>query len=147
MRTGAAAVESEHEIVTFLIGDQRFGIEVSDILEVNRELLWTPIPGAPDFVIGAANLRGDIVTIVDMRKILGYEERPQGLSKPVIIVSSRNELVGVLVDQIEDVLTIDPDKLESPPGNMSVIQRRSFSAVMKRDDGIIAILNLEAALA
>lgn len=146
MNENLAEVGNEREVVAFLIGDECFGIEVNDILEVNRELLWTSIPGAPPFVLGAANLRGDIVTVVDIRRILGYEEQPEGSAKPVIVVSSRNELVGIQVDQIADVLEIDPSRLEPPPENMPALQKNRISSVMKKDNGLIAILDLEATL-
>ena len=66
--------EGSTELVTFSLAGDVYGLPVEYMLEVNRGLHWTKIPGAPEFVLGAANLRGQIVTIVDLRPILDYEE-------------------------------------------------------------------------
>lgn len=147
MSEAKAAKEKLQELVTFYLEEEQFGIDVDDVLEVNRELVWTHIPGAPKIVLGAANLRGEIVTIIDIRRVLGFGQRPEGLSNPVIIVSSRNELVGILVDRIADVLEVDPAFLEPPPENMPDKLRDCIASVMKLEGGLIAVLNLETSLA
>ncbi len=144
---GLPAYESKlKELITFYLDDELFGINVSDVLEVNRDLIWTPIPGAASWILGAANLRGQIVTVLDIRPVLGYGERNDGLFNNVIIVSAKDELVGVLVDSIADVIDIQAESLQPAPKNLPGLQRRCVSAVVKQEETLIAILEIEAVL-
>jgi purine-binding chemotaxis protein CheW len=138
--------QTAQELVTFHLDHDLYGVEVEQVVEVNRDLIWTPIPGAAPYVRGAANLRGHIVTIVDLRKILDYDERPEDLAKTVIIVNSRDELVGILVDRIADVVEADRSLIESAPRNMPQTQARCLSGVLKIEGGLISLLDLNAAL-
>lgn len=134
------------ELVTFYIEEDIFGVDVEQVVEVNRDLVWTPIPGANEAVCGAANLRGHIVTILDIRKVLKYGQRPENLVKTVIIVFWRDELVGILVDKIADVDQSERDKIELPPSNLPATQSKCLSGVLKKEGRLIGILNLDQAL-
>lgn len=141
-----AEVQSIRELVTFFLDDEQFGVDVKLVLEVNRDLIWTPIPGAPGHVLGAANLRGHIVTILDIRQILHYGDRPEGASNTVLIVTANNELVGILVDRIADVIDIDGSSIQSPPKNLPSVQRGCISGVLQRDGQLLAVLNMHIVL-
>ncbi|MEW6266508.1 MAG: chemotaxis protein CheW [Thermodesulfobacteriota bacterium] len=146
MKESAAPHATPQELVTFFLDEDEYGIDVNQVIEVNRDLIWTPVPGARPYVRGAANLRGQIVTVLDIRRILNYEERPEDLANTVIVVTSRNELVGILVDRIADVIMADQQNYGTPPKNLPELQRRCISSVLKEQGQLIAILNLDEAL-
>ena len=146
MSNTAAETETFQELVTFFLDNEEFGVDVGQVVEVNRDLLWTPIPGGPAYVRGAANLRGHIVTVLDMRRIMGYGERPENLANTVIIAYMRDELVGMLVDRIADVIQAPRQNLEPPPFNLPAEKRRCIVSVLKSDTGLIGILDLDVAL-
>lgn len=134
------------ELMTFFLDEDVFGLPVEDMLEVNRNLDWTPVPGAPDYVRGAANLRGHIVTIVDLRRLLSYHQRPAGMPYCVLIVNSQGEMVGLLVDRINDVIQIPARDIEPPPANLPAHRLRFLKAVTRTEGALVAVLNLESAL-
>jgi len=134
------------EIVIFEIEDDRYGVPVERVVEVNRELVVTGIPGAVPAVRGAANLRGQIVTVLDIRQILGFPEYPEDLNPTVLIAYSRNELVGILVDSIVDVLQYDRQNIEPPPANLPTEKAERLAGVIKDPDGLISLIDLDIAL-
>jgi purine-binding chemotaxis protein CheW len=135
-----------HEIVIFEVEDDRYGIPVDRVVEVNRELVITKIPGAGPAVRGAANLRGQIVTVLDSRRILGFPDYPEDLTPTVLIAYSRNELVGLLVDSIVDVLQFDRQNIEPPPANLPTETAERLVGVMKDSEGLIGLVDLDNAL-
>jgi len=92
------------------------------------------------------NLRGKIITIIDLGKKLGLS--PAALSKDNrnIIVDSKDEQIGLLVDRINDVLIADSSKIETAPANLGGVQGVYFSGVLKTDTALIGILNIEEVL-
>ena len=146
MKAETAAASILRELVTFNLDQEEFGLDVSKVLEVNRDLVWTPVPGAKEWICGAANLRGRIVTIVNIRQRLGYEKASEQNANTVIIVSWRDELAGLLVDSIADVVEVEEGWLDPPPKNLPGAQQRRISGVYKKDDRLIAIIDLDASL-
>ena len=147
MENNGAVLKQAEEIVTFNIDEDVFGIRVEHVVEVNRDLMWTPISGASAVVLGAANLRGNVITIMDMRMILECEESSETEAATVVIIQSKDELIGVVVDHIADVIRVDPDQVEKPPMNIPVNKRRLLSGVVKGESGLVGLLDLEIALA
>jgi purine-binding chemotaxis protein CheW len=134
------------EIVIFEVEDDRYGIPVDRVVEVNRELVVTKVPGAGPAVRGAANLRGQIVTVLDIRRILGFPEFPEDMIGTVLIAYSRNELVGILVDSIVDVLQFDRQNIEPPPANLPMEKADRLVGVIKDSEGLISLIDLDIAL-
>ena len=138
--------EGSTELVTFSLAGDVYGLPVEYMLEVNRGLHWTKIPGAPEFVLGAANLRGQIVTIVDLRPILDYEENLEDRPACVLIVTSQGEIVGILVDRIDDVVVVGNKNLERPPSNLPSKRREQIAAVTKTEHGLVAVIDPKSIL-
>ncbi len=134
------------ELSTFYVGNALCGIDILKIQEINKQIDVTNVPQAPDYVIGVMNLRGKIITIIDLGKKLGLS--PAALSKDNrnIIVDSKDEQIGLLVDRINDVLIADSSKIETAPANLGGVQGVYFSGVLKTDTALIGILNIEEVL-
>lgn len=134
------------ELATFYIGDALCGMDILKVQEINKLMRMTKVPQAPDYVLGILNLRGQIVTIIDLRKKLGLGETDINLDPRNIIVNAAGGHVGLLVMKIGDVVEADMDKLEPPPANMRGIQGEFFTGVYKTQTSLIGILDIEKVL-
>jgi len=147
-KAGAANGLSNHtrQYSTFYIEDQFFGIEVLKVQEVLRYLEMTPVPMAPEVIKGLINLRGQIVTAVDMRCRLGLEARRNGELPMNMIVRSEDGAVSLLVDEIGDVVEVPTASYEHAPDNMPREQREMIEGVYKLDGRLLLVLNAESVL-
>lgn len=135
------------ELATFYVGDALCGMDILKVQEINKLMEMTKVPQAPDYVMGILNLRGQIVTIIDLGKKLGLSEIDVDETSRNIIVNSDNEYIGLLVSRIGDVVEADWQKVESPPANIGGVQGIFFKGVFKTDDCLIGILDSDRVLA
>ncbi len=134
------------ELSTFYVDDAICGMDILKVQEINKIMDMTKVPQAPEYVRGILNLRGQIVTIIDLGKKLGLGETDVSLDPRNIIVNTPGEHIGLLVKNISDVATADPDKIEPPPTNMKGIQGKYFTGVYKTKDRLIGILDIDRLL-
>ena len=134
------------ELATFLVGDALCGMNILKIQEINKLIDMTSVPQAPDYVLGILNLRGQIITSIDLSKKLGLGVTNLTEDPRNIIVNSRGEHIGLLVKKISDVVQADTDMFEPPPSNMGGIQGDFFTGVYKTDTKLIGILDVEKVL-
>lgn len=134
------------ELATFLVGDALCGMDILKIQEINKLIDMTTVPQAPDYVLGILNLRGQIITSIDLSKKLGLGETNLSDDPRNIIVNSKGEHIGLLVKKISDVVQADTDKFEPPPANMGGIQGDFFTGVYKTENKLIGILDVEKVL-
>lgn len=147
MKQAAETQQKKTELVTFYIGNALCGIDITNIQEINKqttELTW--VPKAPDYVAGVLNLRGMIVTVVDIGKKLGLAPLELNPKSRNIIVHYHDEQVGILVDQVSEVLSADVDDIEPAPANLGNVQGEFFTGVLKTDKHLIGILDITRAL-
>jgi purine-binding chemotaxis protein CheW len=128
------------------MGPLSFGIEVQQVQEVLRQLDITPVPLAPDVIEGLINLRGQIVTAVDMRRRLGLPRRKEGEAAMNIVVRSDDGLVSLLVDEIEDVIEVQADRYEQVPSGLPPSQAEMIDGVYKLDGRLLLVLATERVL-
>jgi purine-binding chemotaxis protein CheW len=134
------------ELATFYIGDALCGMDILKIQEINKLMQMTKVPQAPDYVLGILNLRGQIVTIIDLGRKLGLGKTDINQDPRNIIVNSAGGHVGLLVRKISDVVSVDMDKRESAPANMRGIQGEYFNGVYKAETNLVGILNVDKVL-
>lgn len=134
------------ELATFYIGDSICGIDILNIQEINRHLEVTKVPQSPDYVLGVLNLRGRIVTVIDLGKKLGLTPIEKSRANRNIIVESKDEFIGLFVDRIGDVLVAESDRIEAPPANIGGVQGRFFKGVYKTTSKLIGVLDTEEVL-
>lgn len=137
---------TELQLATFYIGDLLLGLEIDQVQEINRRLDVTTVPHAPDWVRGVINLRGDVVTVIDLRSVLRLERGNVTKDSRNLIVNVSGELVGLCVDRIADIITVSRDDVIPPPPNISAMDERFFSGVFTGENDIVAVLNLIEAL-
>ena len=131
------------EIATFYIGDALCGIDILKIQEINKLTEFTWAPNAPEYVLGVMNLRGKIVTVIDIGKKLGLSPIQKGKENRNIIIDSRGECIGLLVDSVCDVVSADENAIDQPPPNIGGLKGSYFEGVYKTDKNLIGILDVE----
>ncbi len=128
----------------FRLGDRLMGIEISAIREINRVGKITPVPDAPAKVRGVINLRGEVVTVLDLRAILGMDATEVTTSSRLMIVPSENEHIALLVDRVEDVITVSSTDEEDLPANAGDLDGRYFRSVYKLEHELLILLDVVA---
>lgn len=131
---------------TFAVGSLFFGIEVLEVQEVLRYLEMTSVPLSPNVIEGLINLRGQIVTAVDMRSRLGLPKRPEGETPMNMVVRSEDGAVSLLVDEIGDVVEVQPESYEPAPDNLPQEQRELIRGVYKLEGRLLLVLHTERVL-
>lgn len=134
------------ELATFYVGNALCGMDILKIQEINKLMEMTKVPQAPDYMLGILNLRGQIVTIIDLGQKLGLGSAELSGESRNIIINAPGEHVGLLVSRISDVVMVDPDKIEPAPANMRGIQGAFFTGVYKTENKLIGILDVREVL-
>ena len=131
---------------TFYLDDLFFGVEVERVQEVLRFQEMTSVPLAPGVVEGLINLRGQIVTALDMREQLELPARPDGRLPMNVVLRTDNGAVSLLVDDIGDVLEVDEDSFEVPPKTLAGSARELIRGAYKLDNRLLLVLDADRAL-
>ncbi len=131
------------DISTFLIGDAVLGINILAIQEINKPLEITKVPLSTDTIDGVMNLRGNIVTVLNTGKILGLPGLKERKDQRIIIVDSKGEYVGLIVDAIGDVVQADKNDIKPPPPNIDHLNKDYFHGVLEKTDSLIGILDTD----
>lgn len=146
--TPGAEVEAERglQLATFEVEETTFGIDTAQVQEVVRVGEITPVHHAPPYVMGLRNLRGRIVTVVDLRVRLELGVTTVGPESRILIVDWRGEPVGLLADRVDDTIAVDPEQVEPPPPNVDGIQGRNLKGICRDGQALVALLDVEAIL-
>ena len=134
------------EFATFYVGGALCGIDILNIQEINKNFEITNVPQASDYVEGILNLRGRIVTIIDLGKKLGLERVNKDKDNRNIIVNSDDEHIGLLVDSISDVVLSQKSDIEPAPSNIGGAKGKFFQGVLKTEAQLIGILDIDEVL-
>jgi purine-binding chemotaxis protein CheW len=134
-------------LATFFVRNALCALDAAGVQEVIRLGSVTPVRHAPEEVAGVINLRGKIVTLLDIGLILGLGKAPTTPESRVFIVEDRNEFLGLLVDRVGEVLEVEPGREEPLPANMPGAQARFFRGVCRIGGHVIALLNSNTLLA
>ena len=133
-------------LVTFSLGEGAFGINADLVQEVVKVSALTPVHHAPEYVLGIRNLRGRVVTVLDLRTRLDLGISTRAPENRVLIIDWQGEPIGLLVDRIADTISLAPDKIESTPHNLHSVQQANLLGVTRQGDRLVAILNIDTVL-
>jgi purine-binding chemotaxis protein CheW len=136
-------VQTSGQFSTFFVADLFFGVDVLNVQEVLRFQPMTPVPQAPGVIEGLINLRGQIVTAIDMRRRLRLPPRGGEKSPMNIVVRTSDGAVSLLVDEIGDVLDMDAATYERTPENLDPAARELIRGVYKLKDRLLLVLDAE----
>lgn len=152
-----------HQFSSFYLGRSLFGIDVLLVREINRNLEITSVDPSPEFVEGLMNLRGQIVTVIDLGVYLGLGKRERTKTTCCIVLKTEKELerihdeglisenttkdtVGLLVDRISDMISVEENEIEPPPANMNGVDGKYLGGVIKLDSELLATLKISEIL-
>jgi len=125
--------------VTFRLADENYGIAVMQVQEVLRMTEITPVPGAPEYVLGIINLRGNVVTVIDTRQRFGLPPQEVDDASRIIIIESGEQVVGLLVDSVAEVVYLKGSEIESSP-NVGSDESSKYIQGVHSDQGELLIL-------
>jgi purine-binding chemotaxis protein CheW len=139
-------MSDDRKFCTFFLDGLLFGVEVMKVQEVIRYLEMTRVPLAPSVVRGLINLRGQIVTAVDLRRRLEFSERPADRQPMNVVVRTEDDAVSLLVDEIGDVVEVEDDIFERPPETLTGVARELIRGAYKLKDRLLLVLDTEKAV-
>ena len=134
------------QLVSFILGKELFGIEILHVQEIIRLLSITKVPNSPQFIEGVINLRGRVIPIIDLRVRLDLEKTDHSQSTRIIVVELNENVVGFIVDEVNEVLRIPTTILEPPPPLVEGVDSEYIIAVGKLEDRLLILMDLEKIL-
>ncbi|MDH5559504.1 MAG: chemotaxis protein CheW [Deltaproteobacteria bacterium] len=134
--------ESGGKLLTFLIGEQEYGIQILEAREVVGMLEIDPVPQTPDFMKGVINLRGKIIPVIDLRLKFRMEQRKPSSESCIVVVDIQGKLTGTIVDFLVGVVTIDEAEFEDSPDLGSNINTVFIRGMAKLDKRVIIVLDM-----
>lgn len=149
MSGAVANVNSKDESVqwvTFRLADETYGINVMQVQEVLRVSEIAPVPGAPHYVLGIINLRGNVVTVIDTRIRLGLATSEVTDSTRIVIIETARHVVGILVDCVAEVVDVASSEVESAPNVGSDESANYIQGVASRENELLILVDLNKLL-
>lgn len=131
------------QMCTFRVSEFLLGLEVRHIREIATHRELTRVPLAPERVAGLLNLRGEVITVVDLRRRLGLEEQRSGVAPVHVIISHPDGPVSMMVDGVDDIVEVSDDNFEPPPTTISADAREGLRGVYKLDAELLLALRLD----
>jgi|SRR5579883_1216791 len=144
--SGACAAPSIRQLCTFCVDHLLLGVDLDDVQEVLRFQDITPVPLAHPVVRGLINLRGQIVTALDLRVRMGMGSRAADTAPMNVVVRHRDGIASLLVDEIGDVVEVDPGRYEAPPQTLAPASRQLIDGVYKLEPRLLLLLNTQRAV-
>jgi len=141
-RGKTASMQGSHDFVSIVIGEQLFGIPVLQVQDVLGPQRITRIPLAPPEVAGSLNLRGRIVTAIDIRTRLGLPELSDGAKRMSIVVDDGGELYSLMVDQVGEVLSLTDAAFERNPATLDPRWREVSAGIYRLDNTLLVVLDV-----
>lgn len=133
------------QVVVFQLADEEYAVDIGQSKQIIKVSKITPVPNTPDYVRGVINLRGQIVPVVDLRKRFGIEGTVE--KEKIITIEYDDMLIGLLVDDIEEVMWYDVEKeLESAPEIDSAVRQDYIKGIVKKGKRLIVLIDLEKLL-
>lgn len=132
--------------VTFRLGDEKYGINVMQVQEVLRFTEIAPVPGAPSYVLGIINLRGNVVTVIDTRNRFGLMPKETDDSSRVAIIETENHIIGILVDSVAEVVELRVSEIETAPNVGNDETSKYIQGVTSRDNELLILVDLNKLL-
>ncbi len=135
--------DSVLQYVTFLLKDETYGINVMQVQEVLRYSEIAPVPGAPSYVLGIINLRGNVVTVIDTRQRFGLMPADVTDNTRVVIIEVEKQVIGILVDAVSEVVYLNQSEIEKAPNVGTDESTKFIQGVCHKDDRLLILVELD----
>jgi len=137
----------EYQLVVFTLGDEEFGVDISQVREIVRLVQITYLPKAPTFIEGVVNLRGQVLAVIDLSKRLGVSSKERGENTRIIVVEVGENTVGMLVDSVSEVLRLSSECVEEVTSLVETeVPENYIRGVGKLKDRLLVLLDLNKIL-
>lgn len=137
-------VDNTIQVIVFSLGEERYGVEISQVKEIILPTQITRIPNVPGFVEGVLNLRGQIATIINLRKRLGKESKKNDENTRIIVIEYNNATMGMMVDSVSEVKYLSSQNIEEIPKFLALRDDSRFlKGVGKLEDGLLTLMDLK----
>lgn len=131
------------QLITFEIDDRRLGVDIMAIREIRAWSPATPLPNVPAYVRGVVNLRGVVLPVIDLRHRLGWGTTEPSARHVIIVVRIADQLQGIIVDAVSDIVTLGPDDIQPVPDVGEVAAAAFLEGIATIDERLIMILGLD----
>lgn len=132
--------------VTFKLGNETYGINVMQVQEVLRYTEIAAVPGAPTYVLGIINLRGNVVTVIDTRMRFGLEPAEVTDQTRIVIIEAEQQVIGILVDSVAEVVYLRQSEIETAPNVGNEESAKFIQGVCNRDNELLILVDLNKLL-
>jgi len=137
----------EQQTVVFRMGKESYGIDIFRVHEIIRMCEITPIPRTHSHIRGLVNLRGNTIPVVDLSSRLNLEGSEETESTRIIVVESDNGNIGIIVDAVTEVITLQPAQIEDTPALVTDVATDFVKAVARHEEHLVTLLDLDKTLA
>lgn len=144
--TNKASDDEILQRVTFLLDNETYGINVMQVQEILRYSEIAAVPGAPEYVLGIINLRGNVVTVIDTRTRFGLMPADITDSSRIVIIESEKQVIGILVDSVSEVVYLKKSEIEPAPHVGTEESSQFIQGVCNREDGLLILVDLNKLL-
>ncbi len=134
------------QCVTFTLEDEIYGIDVMQVQEVLREVEVAPVPGAPHYVLGIINLRGNVVSVIDARTRFGLPTKESDDMTRIIVIEAQQQIIGILVDSVAEVVDIARKDIDTAPNVGNSETAKYIDGVVSRGDNLLILVDLNKLL-
>ncbi len=138
--------EANMEFVTFQAGGQSFSLNIVHVREIRRWSAVTPLPHAPDGVLGVMNLRGSVIPIYDLAARFGLGTTPDHPRNVVVVAQAGNQTIGVLVEMVSEILSVPQGDIQDTPDIRSETTKSSIAGIIPTDDGMTRVIDLDSVI-
>ncbi len=142
----AQADSGSLQCVTFTLEDETYGINVMQVQEVLRELEVAPVPGAPPYVLGIINLRGNVVSVIDARTRFGLPTKESDDMTRIIVIEAQQQILGILVDSVAEVVDIQRGEIDTAPNVGNAETSKYIDGVVSRGEQLLILVDLNKLL-
>ena len=129
--------------MTFHLDNESYGINVMQVQEVLRHTEIAPVPGAPTYVLGIINLRGNVVTVIDTRQRFGLTPAPITDNTRIVIIEADKQVVGILVDSVAEVVYLRQSEIETAPNVGTDESAKFIQGVCNKNNELLILVDLE----
>ena len=140
-----------HQYLTFLLEEEEYGVEILKVQEIKSWTSLTPLPNAPDHLLGVINLRGAIIPVIDLKIRFGLATRDPGSTRVIVIVrvgeGSEARIVGLVVDRVSEVYHLEPSDVQESVESRSALGHDYVRGVGQIDGKMVILINLEPIVA
>jgi len=122
--------KEEQRVIAFMLNEELIGINIKNVTKISKRLDITPVPKTPEHILGVMNLRGNIVPVVNLKKMLGLPNDEEKDQEFILIIDSAIGNIGLLIDQVVGAITIDEEEIQPAPINSLGIDSKFITGVI-----------------